>query len=57
VQVSRTTLTSEYKQTDRAMKKGVVTGASSGIGLAILKALIARGDEVFSERRKRHSCL
>jgi NAD(P)-dependent dehydrogenase (short-subunit alcohol dehydrogenase family) len=57
VQVLRTTLTSEYKQTDCAMKKGFVTGASSGIGLIILKALTAPGDEVFSQRRKRNSCL
>jgi len=39
------------------MKKGFVTGASSGIGLAILEALTALGDEVFSERTKRNSCL
>jgi len=57
VQVPRTTLTSEYKQADCAMKKGFVTGASSGIGLAILEALTARGNEVFSERRKKNSCL
>jgi NADP-dependent 3-hydroxy acid dehydrogenase YdfG len=39
------------------METGFVTGASSGIGLAILEALTARGNEVFSERRKRNSCL
>jgi len=57
VQVPRTTLTSEYKQADCVMEKGFVTGASFGVGLAILEALTARGDEVFSERKKRNSCL
>src|SRR5713226_5082973 len=33
------------------MKKIFVTGASSGIGLAIAQALIARGDEVWGTSR------
>jgi len=37
--VPRTTLTSEYKQADCVMEKGFVTGASFGVGLAILEAL------------------
>ncbi len=39
-------------------KKVFLTGASSGIGLAIAEALVARGHgNVLPERRERKSCL
>src|SRR2546426_6030014 len=41
----------QSRSADRLMKKVFLTGASSGIGLAIAKSLVARGDEVWGTSR------